>query len=233
MRPLNSNIHILLYYRDKFMKTIKNIALVLFFSISMITSSAIAATLNVAKWGTDSATCGSSSIPCLTIQQAVNNSSIRGKIIVFPGVYQENVAISTEGIQLTSIAGRYGTIIEAASSSSHVLSITTRKVVIGKKGKGFTFTGATGSLQAGISTGNDCDNCKIEGNLATGNYYGFDVDGSKIQVRNNISENNTRDGFVVFGLNFFSNTFYLLQGNTAQNNGANGFEINSNGTSIL
>ena len=102
------------------MENSNKLALVAVLGSLLLSSPAIAANLVVAKWGVDSATCGNINSPCLTIQQAVNNSSVRGKIAVHPGLYTENIAISTEGLQLTSVAGRYATIIEADTTSTDV-----------------------------------------------------------------------------------------------------------------
>lgn len=105
-------------------------------------NNSFAGTYTVAKWGADSASCGGSSAPCLTIQQAVDNAGSNSKIIVQPGLYQENVNIITDGLQMESTGGRYSTIIQASDTSDHVLEINASKISIGKKGKGFTFKGS-------------------------------------------------------------------------------------------
>jgi len=57
-------------------------------------------TLYVSARGTDSATCGRSSAPCLTIGQAVTNAAPGNRIKVLPGTYAEMVTI-TKPLRLT------------------------------------------------------------------------------------------------------------------------------------
>ncbi|MGI9317097.1 MAG: NosD domain-containing protein, partial [bacterium] len=117
-----------------------------------------------------------------------------------PGIYNENVnsnmnlgAQSLEGLKLESTAGRYATIINAPNTSASVIRVWQSKVQIGKKGKGFTVTGATGRFGIEIATAN-ASRCKIEGNRATANQYGFFLQGERIQVRNNIAKGNSSSG---------------------------------------
>ena len=176
-------------------------------------STALAGTYNVAKWGSDSLDCGSRSSPCLTIQQAIDNSDGNDKIVVFPGTYTENIIILNDGTKLESVGGRYATIIETADGTGNtdIIVIFADKVQIGKKGKAFSLVGnGVGSGDGVIAYG---DNHKIEDNIVTAVDRGIYFQGEKAQVRNNIVENNND-----YGITCFSCSGSNIADNLVQNN---------------
>jgi parallel beta-helix repeat protein len=182
----------------------------------------------VEKWGSNTIPC-TKTAPCLTIQFAINQAKKNDKIIVGPGIYNENITINLnsgaeplEGMKLESTAGQYGTIITAAAPANpttSVINIYQPKVQVGKKGKGFTLTGATGRY--GLEIISPADNrCKIEGNRSTGNAYGFILRGEKIQVRNNVANDNT-----IAGIRCISCDQALVRENRVVDNGGEGIFI--------
>ena len=149
-------------------------------------------------------------------------------------MYDENISIdlnsggeALEGLKLESTAGRYATIIAAASPIASVIAIHQPRVQIGKKGKGFTVEGATSDFGIYIST-TDASRCKIEGNRAMGNNYGFFLRGERIQVRYNIAKDNSGTGIYCF-----SCARALFRENQAIGNGDGGIHVNSSDRSTV
>lgn len=145
-------------------------------SLAGVSAMAVAKSWYVGKEGADDPDCGARTSPCLSITHVLNFlAGNNDKIIVGPGKYLENLDISIEGLKLESVAGRWGTIIEAASPADHVIYLDAPKIQIGKKGKGFTVQGATDMLRGGIFVNEAVmvDRIKIEGNRVTENFYGI------------------------------------------------------------
>ena len=172
-------------------------------ALCLLQGVAFAATLHVEKWGSDaSAHCGAKASPCLSIGQAISQASKNDRIRVGPGIYEENLAINIEGLKLESTAGRHGTAIWAALDTLPAVTISVIIVRFGKPGKGFTVhrstTNTMFTLAAGVLAVN-ADKLKLEGNLAFGNRVGFILSGDRIQIRDNIIEDNDQEGIICNG----------------------------------
>ena len=197
------------------------------FVLPVILSPALwAKTHYVEIWGSDANSC-TRTAPCLSIDTTVFKARKNDRIVVGPGVYDENLLIETnsnveplEGLKLESTAGRYGTIIRNPNPIFSVITIRQPRVRIGKKGKGFTLEGATNAYGIEILTSN-AKGCKIEGNRINNNRHGFFLLGAeKVQVRNNIIRENTG-----YGLYCASCDKALIRGNQILENGFNGIII--------
>ncbi len=191
-----------------------------------------AKTINVATWGSFNVSCGSKSNPCGSIDWALAFIAVtKDKVLVQPGIYTGNIKVAIEGIKLESVAGYSGTILEAANASDHVIDIQAPKVRIGKKGKGFTVRGASATGFAGINVNSNLHSrIKLEGNLATGNYIGFNLQGEKLQVRGNHVVNTTGGD----GIHCTHCERALFQDNKVIDAGADGLELsNSSSVSIF
>ena len=207
-----------------------------------VSGEVLAKTYYVEKWGTSNPDC-SKSDPCVGIGDALAVAIGKNdKIVIGPGHYKPMgvMTLGVEGLKLESTAGRHATIIEGGPAS-HVMEITNSKVQVGKKGKGFTILGAIDLLQAAIYINVTADgptNIKIQGNRIgvaravddtesdTGefsNYRGIYVNegGEKIQVRDNIIENNQTFG--VQCLNECERA--LISDNTISSNGSGGMQL--------
>ncbi len=95
-------------------------------------------TLYVSKRGTDSATCGRSWSPCLTIGQAVSNAGAGSRIVVLPGTYAEMVTIdkslSLRGMHATIDATGHdnGILLQGPGASGSKVSSFTVENAIGE-----------------------------------------------------------------------------------------------------
>lgn len=163
---------------------------------------ALGATVQVAANGSDSFGCGSSASPCRTISQAIANANPGDTVLVGPGVYgdvnadgdladpgEENSGVAgktivvSKNLVLVSRDGAGSTVIRTVASST-ALSIEASDVALGKKGRGFTVRGASGST--GIAVGAGLSNVTIMGNVVDGHPAALaTVDGSNHQIRNN------------------------------------------------
>ncbi len=168
----------------------------------LATTHAGAATLNVQVWGTNHGGCGSKADPCRSISHAVGLSKPGGRILVGPGRYSDTIYVDTNDsgqnlsrLKIESTAGPYATIIHAANSLDHVISVAPENVRIGGNGKGFTFRGSTGANAAGIRVFGD--RCRLEGNRITGNNRGIIISSdSRCTVRKNVIEDNLGHGIL-------------------------------------
>jgi hypothetical protein len=165
-------------------------------------SAATAATWRVANNGSDSPTCGGSNAPCRTISQAILNANPGDTIIVGPGLYgdvnndgdlldpgEENSGVSGKmiavgkALTIVSSDGALSTSLRTPSSLVGV-SIQADGVVLGKKGKGFTIRGASGTTGIEVLSGRN--SVTLMGNVVDGHPAGLGIiDGSGHQIRNN------------------------------------------------
>lgn len=102
------------------------------------------------------------------IQDAVVSVQYGTRIVVYPGIYTENVVIN-ESIILVSSQGAAATTIKAADTNKHVVEINHANVKV----EGFTLTGATGDKKGGIALREGANRCIIKNNVMTGNYAGM------------------------------------------------------------
>ena len=110
-------------------------------------------TLYVERWGQNTLDCGSKSSPCELISHALLQRAKRNdRIVVGPGTYLDNISVDLNnegeplsGVKIESVGGRNVTIIDAVQNDLPVFDIRQPNVRLGKKGKGFSVTGATSS----------------------------------------------------------------------------------------
>ncbi len=151
----------------------------------LLSAGANAATLYVEKWGRTTAGCGSRNDPCSTINAAIAQPGFgtNARIRVGPGIYPESVFFTMDGVRLESMAGARVTMLRTPLAGDMVIHAQGDRVQIGRRGKGFTVTGATGNLSAGIRV--EGYKPRVEGNIVYGNYYGIRAIGARAQVRYN------------------------------------------------
>jgi PGF-pre-PGF domain-containing protein len=102
-----------------------------------------------------------------SIQTAVDNAVSGDVILLKPGMYTENVKVNKDNLVISSESGNPDdTIIVAASSSDHVITLQANNVGI----SGLGITGAMDSY-AGIYL-SECNNCILEYNKILNNGYG-------------------------------------------------------------
>lgn len=145
-----------------------------------------------------------------TIQDAVDNAAADDTIIVRDGTYTENVVVD-KSLTIRSENGSAATIVQALDLDEHVFTVSADNVTI----SGFTVTGATGYLRAGIVLSGS-DQCTISGNDVTDNYFGIRlVDSSDYnELQDNIC---TGNDYIGIDLWYGSNN-NLLSDNTCNEN---------------
>jgi len=104
-----------------------------------------------------------------TIQAAVDAANPGDTIIVRDGTYIENVNVNKDHLTIRSENGAERTVVQAANPDDHVFEVTRDYVNI----NGFTPTGATGALSAGIYLSGDY--CNISSNIASKNFIGINL----------------------------------------------------------
>lgn len=170
---------------------------------------AYGATWQVASFGADSPTCGTSSAPCRTISQAVANASAGDSIVVGPGVYgdvngdgdladagEENSSVSgktiviSKALAVLSRDGAASTVIRNVGNAEAVY-IAVGGVTLGKKGRGFTIRGgAPGSV--GVHIDASASGVTLMGNVLDNHAGGLGLlEGTGHSVRNNWGFNGT------------------------------------------
>lgn len=146
-----------------------------------------AGTIRVETWGVLGPACGSKTSPCISVGSALAIATKNDRIIVGPGVYTGNYTITREGLRLESAEGPHVTILRANNNAVNVISISQRKVRIGRRGKGFTFINATSGVAAGVRvTAAVYDGTRVEGNVFDGNQVGIWLVGNKPVARHNL-----------------------------------------------
>jgi parallel beta-helix repeat protein len=159
-----------------------------------------------------------------SIQEAIDNSTSGDTIFVFAGTYNENVDTKLKKVAL----------IGEDTDTTIILGQTTNPVVrIGNSDtslEGFTMMGNSDEtivLVASLS-----ENIFITNNLIKDGMYGIDLSISTSRVT--ISDNTIMDNIYI-GIQLKTSTYNLIQGNTIENNGAQGIDIslNSHHNSIL
>lgn len=209
--------------------------------ISLLAIPGWAKTLYVEKWGIAANTDCTKSAPCPNIVAALLIAGNNDRVIIGPGIYSERVVVNIPGLKLESTAGRYATVIESDIPTLDTVQLNASRVVFGKKNKGFTVIGAlTGPVAAifvdspGGAAG-PVSRVRIEGNRigqprssalpADGgfhNQYGIVVNagGERIQIRNNIFQNNALTAIECRGC-----VKGLIRDNRIESNGGSGIEL--------
>lgn len=102
--------------------------------------------------------------PCLTMQEAITLAERNDRIVVGPGYYSEGtLMLDEDGIKLESVAGSKATFL--VSDGPELINATGNKIVIGKKGKGFSLWREDESAENGtVMIRGTGDKIKIEGN---------------------------------------------------------------------
>lgn len=124
-----------------------------------------------------------------SIQAAVYSAYSGDTILVYPGIYVENIEINVEDLVVVSASDNSSdTIVQASRSTEDVFSITADGVVIG----GFNITGNISSLNSGIHL-YGVEDCHIENNDLF-NYPGTLQDSSGNYTQGNNSSLNPGSG---------------------------------------
>jgi parallel beta-helix repeat protein len=181
-----------------------------------------------------------------SIQAAVDNSYPGDTILVYPGIYAENIEIGVEDLAVISASGiPSDTIIQATSSSDDVLFVTADGVGI----NGFCIKGNISFPNSGIHL-YEVEDCHIENNElfvsqdssqnSSGNYTSQAGNNSNLNpgvgIRLDLSGNNTLDNNKIS----YSNTCILLN-NSGENvllknrvsNSSYGVWVNSSAGNVL
>ncbi|SET11835.1 parallel beta-helix repeat (two copies), partial [Methanococcoides vulcani] len=120
-----------------------------------------------------------------SIQDAVDAATNGDTIIVYPGVYTENVNVYKKLTIISESGNPDDTIVQAASSNDHVFHVTADNVTI----NGFTATGVTGDDKSGIYL-YGVEGCTITNNIASNNDLGIYLyDSSNNLIYNNYFNN--------------------------------------------
>ncbi|UGV41789.1 PKD domain-containing protein [Methanococcoides orientis] len=120
-----------------------------------------------------------------SIQDAVDTATNGDTIIVYPGVYTENVDVYKKLAIISESGNPDDTIVQAASSNDHVFHVTADNVTI----NGFTATGVTGDDKSGIYL-YGVEGCTITNNTASNNDLGIYLyDSSNNLIYNNYFNN--------------------------------------------
>lgn len=159
-----------------------------------------------------------------SIQAAVDNSYPGDTILVYPGVYVEDVEIGVEGLTLISASGSPSdTIVHAASNSDDVFSVTANGVGI----KGFCISGNIGSPYAGIHL-YEVEGCRIENNELFVFQGALQNSGNYISVAGNNPGLNSG-----FGIRLDLSSKNILDNNTISYSNACILLRNSSGNTLL
>ncbi|MPM90963.1 hypothetical protein SDC9_138086 [bioreactor metagenome] len=139
-----------------------------------------------------------------SIQNAINNVSSGGTVIVYPGLYKENLFVDKPLVIMSKEGTPANTVVQAADPEKDVFNVTADKVTI----SGFNITGAQSN--AGIYYSGSDGN--ISGNKLDYNKYGILLKNSKnITIRNNTAFYN------VFGIYLSYSGENVLENNKANN----------------
>ena len=141
-----------------------------------------------------------------TIQAAVDFASPGDTIIVRDGTYIENVNVDKDHLIVQSQNGAKVTIVQAANPDGHVFDVTADYVNI----NGFTVTGATTWLKAGVMIEREVTHCTLLHNVILNNSLGICL--------GLYSSNNILDGNTVMGNQWCGIEFYISAHNTLSNN---------------
>ncbi|WMW24959.1 NosD domain-containing protein [Methanolobus sediminis] len=156
-----------------------------------------------------------------SIQDAVNNATKGDTILVYPGMYYENVVVDKQ-LNITSTDGASVTHVIAASAFDHVFYITADGVTI----NGFNVSGATGSHEAGIQVFGSSYN-KLTNNNISNNRNGIYLSNSCSNIlTNNTAARNYNYG-IVLSYDCNDNLIYNNLFNNDVNAGFNGINIHN------
>ena len=183
-------------------------------------------TLNAGTIGADIVTVDDSGGANYTsIQDAVNNANNGDTILVYSGLYNENVYVDKELTIKSNSNNPSDTIVQATNSSDHVFNVTINNVTI----NGFNVTGATGHLKAGIYLYRVHGNI-IRNNKLSNNYIGIGLESSSNnELSNNIVYSTEWCGIYLMD---FSNNNTLSNNTVNLNNFLGIFLVKSKGNNL-
>jgi len=149
------------------------------------------------------------------IQWAVDNASAGDTIIVRNGFYVENIDVNKPHLTIKSESGSANCIVRAANWNDYVFNVAADNVII----SGFTVTGATGALKAGIYLFNS-NNCRIENVNASNNYDGIRLyhSSNNTIANNNVSNNYDEIYRGGIGIRLYYSSNNLIANNTVSSN---------------
>ncbi|MGB9940540.1 NosD domain-containing protein [Methanosarcina sp.] len=151
-----------------------------------------------------------------SIQAAIDNAFPGDTILIFPGIYEENVDVYITDVTLTSESASNGdTIVKAASSLDDIFYVIADGVTI----SGLNITGPVDFPNAGIRL-NGVKYCNIENNQLSDNYNSTALNVSSENSSLNLNNSSSDAGF---GIRLDSSSSNILRNNT----------ISGNGTSVL
>jgi parallel beta-helix repeat protein len=202
-----------------------------------------AATLRVASNGVDAPGCGTKAAPCRSISRAVFLAGQGDTVEVGPGRYgdlaadgdftdpgDEAAEIGTGcecvlhvGKRLTIVSrdGAGATVLDGGAAPADVVRLDAPGTVFGKKGKGFTVTGAG---RDGIR--GEADQLVLAGNVAAANgRNGIAVSADHVSLTDNRAVANGSQGYGCSGTNDST-----LARNVASDNGSRGFTVDNRNT---
>ncbi|TQD24370.1 nitrous oxide reductase family maturation protein NosD [Methanolobus vulcani] len=120
-----------------------------------------------------------------SIQNAVDNATDGDIILIYPGIYSENIEVDKELAILSTTEDPANSIVEAKSTEDNVFYVTANNVTI----SGLTIRGAvydqSGDDKAGVWLDN-VKGCQIIGNNLTNNIGVFLIDSNENKIINNI-----------------------------------------------
>jgi len=165
-----------------------------------------------------------------SIQAAIDNALPGDTILIFPGVYEENVDVYVTNLTLTSQSSSHGntsgdTIVKAASSLDDVFYISADGVTI----RGLNIIGPVDYPSSGIHL-NGVKYCNIENNQLSNNY----TDSTLNNINTNSSLVLSNSGSAAgSGIRLDSSGNNLLNNNTVSGNGISVLLSNSAENTLL
>nr|CBH39001.1 hypothetical secreted protein containing NosD and DUF11 domains [uncultured archaeon] len=159
-----------------------------------------------------------------TIQDAIDNAYHGDTILVRNGTYTGNIVVNKR-LKICSENGPARTTVRAFDPDEHVFEVTVDHVEI----SGFTVTGATGYMQAGIYLSCIADNCSIYDNIVSNNSIGISLASS----RNNMISGNTVNSNNQDGIRLLSSSNNMLSGNTVSSNKHAGIHLWTSSNNML
>jgi S-layer-related duplication domain len=152
----------------------------------MLAGNAMAETITVDLSGTGDYT---------SIQDAIENASSGDDIVVFPGLYSENLLINKPISIRSELNNPETVVIRSVDNQNYAIFINSDDVAM----KGFTVTGADSSKAVFLY---ESSGCLIENNIVESNKYGIYLNNSdNNEVFNNTLRSNTYIGLCLFESN--------------------------------